>query len=455
MDVLSKFRRSIMFFLKALVVATVTTAFIGVWQNFYSETLYSGRGNYLLVSLYMAIFVTFGSIYDGFKVGIMRLHELVYSLSLAILFANGFIYVILSLIAGEMLNPLALVALTVLQIVMLTALMYSLSSVDFALHRARSVLAVFEPNTRNDIIKKVSLIKDRFDLEKGITVDRGIDEIKREIDNYETVLICDFDAELKNEVLKYCYSQNKRIYMLPSSADTVLNGSYQVQIFDTPVLFLRNGGLSTEQQIVKRTFDIVFSGLGILITAPLMLIIAVLIKCTSRGPVIFKQQRVTLNGKIFNIYKFRSMKVLSEDEVKKTTVHDDRITFIGKLIRPLRLDELPQLFNILFSQMSVVGPRPEMVELVREYSEKLPEFQLRHKVKAGLTGYAQIYGKYNTTPQNKLNMDIHYIEHYSLLLDIKLCAMTLKILFVKSSTEGFSEFESNVKTDINEKSEKI
>ena len=149
------------------------------------------------------------------------------------------------------------------------------------------------------------------------------------------------------------------------------------------------------------------------------------------------------------------MNVLSEEEVKKTTVHDDRITFIGKLIRPLRLDELPQLFNILFSQMSVVGPRPEMVELVREYSEKLPEFQLRHKVKAGLTGYAQIYGKYNTTPQNKLNMDIHYIEHYSLLLDIKLCAMTLKILFVKSSTEGFSEFESNVKTDINEKSEKI
>ncbi len=446
-EVLAKFRKSIMFFLKVLVVATVATAFVGVWQSYYGETLYSGRGNYLLVSLYLAIFITFGSIYDGFKVGIMRLHELVYSLGLAILFANGFIYIILSLIANQMLNPLPLTVLTVVQVVMLIVLMYSLSSVYFALHKPRSVLAVFDADTRNDIIKKVSLIKDRFSLDKGITVDRGIDEIKREIDGYETVLICDFDSSVKNEVLKYCYAKNKRVYMLPSSADTVVNGSYQVQIFDTPVLFLRNGGLSTEQKIVKRVFDIFFSGLGIVVFSPLMLVISFLVKFTSRGPIIFKQQRVTLNGKIFNIYKFRSMRVLSDDELKKTTVDDDRITFVGRLIRPFRLDELPQLFNILFGHMSVVGPRPEMVELVRDYSEKLPDFQLRHKVKAGLTGYAQIYGKYNTTPQNKLNMDIHYIEHYSILQDIKLCAMTLKILFVKSSTEGFSDADSKLENN--------
>ena len=441
-----------MFFLKCLVIATVTTAFIGVWQNFYGQTLFSGKGNYLLVFLYVAVFVIFGSIYDGFKVGIMRVHELVYSLSLAVFFSNVFIYIILSLIAENLMNPLPLIVLTAFQSVILIVLMYSLSHVYFALYKARSVLAVFAPDMRNDIIKKISLIKERFALDKGITTDRGLDEIKREIDKYTTVLICDFDPTLKAEVLKYCYAENKRIYILPSSADTILNGSYQVQVFDTPVLFLHNGGLSMEQRIIKRMFDIIVSGLGIIITSPIMLLTAIAVKLTSRGPVIFKQPRITRDQKVFNIYKFRSMKVEKNSEVKKTTVKDDRVTLAGKIIRPLRLDELPQLFNILFGHMSVVGPRPEMIELVQDYSAKLPEFNLRHKVKAGLTGYAQIYGKYNTTPQNKLNMDLHYIEHYSLLEDIKLCVMTLKILFVRESTEGFSEADSRLK-NVSDRSE--
>ena len=441
-----------MFFLKCLVIATVTTAFIGVWQNFYCQTLFSGKGNYLLVFLYVAVFVIFGSIYDGFKVGIMRVHELVYSLSLAVFFSNVFIYIILSLIAENLMNPLPLIVLTAFQSVILIVLMYSLSHVYFALYKARSVLAVFAPDMRNDIIKKISLIKERFALDKGITTDRGLDEIKREIDKYTTVLICDFDPTLKAEVLKYCYAENKRIYILPSSADTILNGSYQVQVFDTPVLFLHNGGLSMEQRIIKRMFDIIVSGLGIIITSPIMLLTAIAVKLTSRGPVIFKQPRITRDQKVFNIYKFRSMKVEKNSEVKKTTVKDDRVTLAGKIIRPLRLDELPQLFNILFGHMSVVGPRPEMIELVQDYSAKLPEFNLRHKVKAGLTGYAQIYGKYNTTPQNKLNMDLHYIEHYSLLEDIKLCVMTLKILFVRESTEGFSEADSRLK-NVSDRSE--
>ncbi len=452
MSLLIKLRNTVMFFMKCSVVAIIAVAFVGIWQNYYSETLYYGRGNYLLVSLYVALFVVFGSVYDGFKVGIMRVHELSYSLSLAVLFSNGFIYIILCLIAERVLNPLALLALTVFQVIVIIACMHSLSSAYFALYKARRVLAVFDPSMRNDIIKKMSLISERFTLAKGITTDRSFEDIKREIDKFQTVLICDFDPALKDEVLKYCYANNKRIYLLPSSGDTILNGSYQVHVFDTPVLFLHNGGLSMEQRFIKRVFDIVVSGASILILSPLMILIAIVVKCTSRGPIIFKQPRITINQKVFNIYKFRSMRVIDGDEVKKTTVDDDRITWIGKLIRPLRLDELPQLFNILFGDMSVVGPRPEMIELVKDYSQKLPEFNLRHKVKAGLTGYAQIYGKYNTTPLNKLNMDIHYIEHYSFLEDIKLCAMTLKILFVRESTEGFSEKDSKLSND-NEKKE--
>lgn len=444
MGLLVKFRNTIMLFLKTLVVITLTTVFIGVWQNYYRESHFVNRGNYVVVFAYVAILLVFGIVYEGFKVGILRMHELSYSLSLATFFTNFFTYVELCLIARKVLNPIPIAVLFVVQVLIIIVMMYALGHVYFTLYKPRKILAIFTPENRNDIIKKISLIKERFALGKGITVDRDINEIKTEIDKHEAILICDFDPVLKAEILKYCYANNKRIYLLPSSADAILNGSYPVQVFDTPVLFLHNGGLSMEQRFVKRTFDIILSGIGIIIASPIMLAVAIGIKLTSPGPIIFKQQRITRGQKLFSIYKFRSMKVSTDTEVKKTTVDDDRVTLIGKVIRPLRIDELPQLFNILFGDMSIVGPRPEMIELVEDYSAKLPEFNLRHKVKAGLTGYAQIYGKYNTTPQNKLNMDLYYIEHYSFLQDIKLIVMTLKILFMRESTEGFTEKDSRV-----------
>lgn len=442
-----KFRNTIMFFLKATVILMLSTSFFGVWQNWYRDALFGKRGNYVVAFVYVAALLVFGSVYDAFKVGIYRMHELSYSLSLAALFTNFFTYLILCLIARRMMNPLGMILLLVAQVVIIILMMYLMSHVYFSLYKARRVLAIFEHGNQNDIIKKVQIIRDRFQLTKGITTDRGLEAIKREVDGYDTVLICDFDPTMKSEVLKYCYAKNKRIYLLPSSADTILNGSYQVQVFDTPVLFLHNGGLSMEQRIIKRIFDILLSLLGIIVLSPIMLITAIAIKLTSKGPIIFKQKRITRDQKEFCIYKFRSMKVSDTNEVKKTTVDDDRVTVVGKIIRPLRIDETPQLFNILFGDMSIVGPRPEMKELVDDYSAKLPEFNLRHKVKAGLTGYAQIYGKYNTTPQNKLNMDLYYIEHYSLLEDVKLIAMTLKILFLRESTEGFSEADSRLSDD--------
>ena len=436
-----------MFFLKATVILVLSTSFFGVWQNWYRDALFGKRGNYVVAFVYVAALLVFGSVYDAFKVGIYRMHELSYSLSLAALFTNFFTYLILCLIARRMMNPLGMILLLVAQVVIILLMMYLMSHVYFSLYKARRVLAIFEHGNQNDIIKKVQIIRERFQLTKGITTDRGLEAIKREVDGYDTVLICDFDPTMKSEVLKYCYAKNKRIYLLPSSADTILNGSYQVQVFDTPVLFLHNGGLSMEQRIIKRIFDILLSLLGIIVLSPIMLITAIAIKLTSKGPIIFKQKRITRDQKEFCIYKFRSMKVSDTNEVKKTTVDDDRVTVVGKIIRPLRIDETPQLFNILFGDMSIVGPRPEMKELVDDYSAKLPEFNLRHKVKAGLTGYAQIYGKYNTTPQNKLNMDLYYIEHYSLLEDVKLIAMTLKILFLRESTEGFSEADSRLSDD--------
>jgi lipopolysaccharide/colanic/teichoic acid biosynthesis glycosyltransferase len=178
-----------------------------------------------------------------------------------------------------------------------------------------------------------------------------------------------------------------------------------------------------------------------------MLIAAIAIKLDDGGPIFFKQNRITRNGKIFNVLKFRSMIVdADKDGAKKAEVGDDRITKVGRIIRACRLDELPQLINVLKGDMSLVGPRPERIENVYEYSNAYPEFELRHKVKGGITGYAQLYGKYNTSPKDKLNMDLIYIETYSIIQDIKLLILTIKILFMKESTEGFdASANANIK----------
>ena len=255
---------------------------------------------------------------------------------------------------------------------------------------------------------------------------------------------CGIDKNLQKQIISYCYTKEKRTYLLPDTTDIIINNSYNIQIADTPVLMSQNRGLTLEQQLIKRILDIFISAFALVITLPITLVCAIAIKIDDGGPVFYRQNRVTKDGKIFNIIKFRSMRTDAEkDGARKAVDNDDRITRVGKVIRAFRIDELPQLLNILFGDMSIVGPRPERIENVFEYSQMYPEFELRHKVKAGLTGLAQLYGKYNTRPEDKLHMDLTYIEDYSLLLDLKLVILTFKILFMKESTEGF-EKEANV-----------
>jgi len=363
-------------------------------------------------------------------------------------------YLELSLVARIMLNPINMIILTVCQFLIIAISDYTQNSVYFKLYRAKHIIAIYGKDRQSrEIIRKMQHIKERYSIDKGITIDHSIIEIKAEIDKFEAVLICDFEKSLKDELLRYCYATRKRIYLLPSTNDIITNSSYQSQIFDTPVLICRNRGLSMEQRIIKRFMDIVLSSIAILLTCDIMLIIAIAIKLYDKGPILFKQNRVTINGKIFNVYKFRSMIVdADKDGARKATTSDDRITPVGKIIRPLRMDELPQFFNVLFGSMSIVGPRPERTEHVHQYTQKFPEFDLRHRVKGGITGYAQIYGKYNTSPIDKLNMDLIYIENYSVLNDIKLMVMTIKILFVKESSEGFSD-EANANVEKTSKHE--
>lgn len=434
---------------KIMIIAATTLGFIETWNSNYTDTLFSKNGNYVVIFSYVLILVTFSSLYGAFNIGIYRIHETIYSFSLAVVFTNLVMYLELSLIARSLVRVAPMVLGVIYQIAVIFIGCLCANTIYFKLYSARRMVAIFgDDQTGFALINKMSRIPERFKIECGINANTtDMKEIKRLIDKYEAVVICDIDKNLEKEIFSYCYTNCKRTYLLPAITDIIINSSYEIQISDTPVLMSRNRGLTTEQELIKRCMDILISSVGIIITSPIMLICAIAIKLDDSGPIFFKQNRITKNGRIFNVLKFRSMVVDAEkDGAQKATEHDSRITKVGKIIRACRADELPQLFNVLRGDMSMVGPRPERIENVYEYSQQYPEFELRHRVKAGLTGYAQLYGKYNTSPEDKLNMDLIYIETYSLLQDIKLLILTFKILFMRESTEGFdSSANSNVK----------
>ena len=290
-----------------------------------------------------------------------------------------------------------------------------------------------------DILQKFASRKDKYRIVKCMDIKEGLWRIEEEIEvGYGAVVLWDIPTADRNRLLKYCYSRSIRVYMMPKIPDVLIKGSDQLHLFDTPIFLTREYALTVEQRIAKRLIDIICSLLLLLIASPFMLITAIAIKCYDGGPVLYKQVRCTRGAKEFMIMKFRSMRVDAEKDgvARLAAKNDSRITPVGRFIRAVRIDELPQLFNILKGDMSFIGPRPERPEIIRQYMEEMPEFAFRMKVKAGLAGYAQVYGKYNTTPYDKLKLDLSYIENYSVWLDLKLMLLTLKILIKPESTEG-------------------
>ena len=230
------------------------------------------------------------------------------------------------------------------------------------------------------------------------------------------------------------------MFVIPRVGDVIMSGAWPMHMFHLPMLRVGRYMASPEFLFIKRAMDIVISLLALIILSPLFLITAIAVK-SDGGPAFYKQVRLTKDGKQFEILKFRSMRVDAEKDgvARLAAKNDSRITPVGEFIRAVRIDELPQLFNILKGEMSFIGPRPERPQIIREYIEEMPEFAYRTRVKAGLAGYAQVYGKYNTTPYDKLKLDLFYIENYSVWLDLKLMLLTLKILFTPDSTEGVDE----------------
>lgn len=424
-----------------------TVLYYLIWlYNYQGVTFpYLGRGKYVLMGVYAVLVLILFHYSDGFSYGHSKLADITISQCIAIFLVNFLTYWQLSLIANVMVAVPPMLLLTLFDIFLCLVCCYTYTAIYHRYHTPRDLLMIYGTKNALALETKMAMRGDKYRITQTISVDEGLERICGEIEKHESVLLNDIPAQIRNDILKYCYTNEIRVYTTPKLSDIIISGAEKICIFDTPLLLIKGTGLNLEQRIIKRAMDLVLCALAMVVAAPIMLIVAIAIKLEDGGPVFFKQERVTLNGRRFDILKFRSMIVDAEKlgEVIPATDHDPRITKVGRVIRATRIDELPQIINILKGEMSIVGPRPERVEHVEKYQKEIPEFIYRTKVKGGLTGYAQIYGKYNTSPYDKLRLDLTYIEEYSILLDIKLILMTLQIMVRKESTEGFkSENES-------------
>lgn len=443
---LDQYKRLLRFAFNILLLGCLMFFFIRIWDRNYNDWIvfpFYYKGFLLMGAFYALFFVIFSYILGGMKIGYLKSSSLMLSQTLALIAANVSIYLETVLLSARFVNIIPMIELTAIDIVVIFIWTFLVNRIFRKLFPARHILLLYEEYDPSMLLRKVNSRKDRYLIKKSMNVEEGWESITKEMCNYDAVFLCDIHSPLRNRLVKYCYANGIRSYITPKISDIIIRSSENIHMFDTPLLLSRNNGLSFEQKLVKRFMDIVISLVMLVITSPFMLVTAVAIKLYDGGPVFFRQKRCTINGREFYIHKFRSMIVNAEKEgeVIPATDDDERITPVGKVIRKTRLDELPQFIDILKGDMSVVGPRPERVEHVEMYTREIPEFSYRLKVKGGLTGYAQIYGKYNTTAYDKLKLDLMYIQNYSLLLDLKLIIMTVKIIFVKESTEGFEDAE--------------
>ena len=411
---------------------------------------------------FLALLAWFNKTYNSYTLGYFRIRQLVFSQSLSDFFSTAIIYFGVSVAWFRFQSPLLFFPMLILMGFWNCVWSFCANSYYYKLVRSYRTVVIYR--NENDLRRFGDItgkpIERLFTIEKYIQYD-GTDyfALEEKIREFDAIFVTGVNATLMNGLCKYCADNDVRGFFLPHLGDVIMCGAVHIKSFTTPVLSVRRATKPLEYLVVKRAFDILASFLALVVLSPLFLLTAVLIKVYDRGPVFYKQVRLTENGREFKIIKFRSMRVDAEkDGVARLSTgdRDPRITPVGRFIRACRLDELPQLINILKGDMSIVGPRPERPEIAREYEKYLPEFRLRLQVKAGLTGYAQVYGKYNTNPYEKLEFDLLYINQMNALVDLELMFNTVRILFSKESTEGAeSETAWYRDTNRNEKTEAL
>ena len=309
-------------------------------------------------------------------------------------------------------------------------------------HRGEEAVVVCGPGCSSG--GQLSLRRDKIRIRETVSSDVPPAELREKLLTAGTAILTGVPQDVRDELVRFCFERDIRCYLVPTVSDVMMRSGRTVRMTDTTLLLLPNAGLTARQRMQKRLFDIFAAVAAIGITWPLMVLIALAIRLEDGGPVLFTQDRLTEKGRIFRIYKFRSMRADNRQRsYVLTRKNDSRLTSVGKVIRRLHLDELPQLVNILKGEMSFVGPRPECPDLAAQYRELIPQFDYRLKARAGLTGYAQVHGKYNSAPGEKLKMDLYYITNYSFALDIKLMLQTVKILFLQEKSEGIDPWQTS------------
>ena len=444
-SILYKCRKSIVLAMKLILYAMLMGSFFLILSIHNPQVLVPSRTAAVTAVTFVVGGLLLTNIYGRYDIGQRKSKPIIYSLTLSVLFTDIFTFIMLVIMNTNDANNkefleediLLLIVVFLLQIFLIIVFTYGGHAIYFTFVKPENCLIITDSQeTLHDLRRGINKYKKQYQV--GLVLLYDDPAIWEEILNVDTVFLNNVPSSRRTEIVEYCYQKMKNVYYNPEIVDVVNINSRHVILDDVSMIAAEIKELSVEQRMVKRIMDIVVALLGLVITSPFLILCALAIKLGDGGKIFFCQGRVTRDGEVFTIYKFRTM--VEDADKHLVTDHDDRITPVGRFLRKYRLDELPQLFNILKGDMSLVGPRPEMTEYVYAYSESLPEFQYRHRVKAGLTGYAQIMGKYNTTSKDKLILDLMYIENFSLWNDIKIIFQTILVLFKASdSTEAFSE----------------
>ena len=426
---------------KIINVVLITAPFASCWYAYYAARLYSPffrRGNWAVIALYMALYFTYVKVYDAFAVSTSRIGELVYSQILALGFTDAILYVITYLLTKFIPNPLPLLTAFFGQAVLAVAWSITAHNVYFAIFPPIRSAVIYDRRPELEMLVSHYRMEKKFNVMLTQDICTCLADLGA-LDEMEAVFLGGIHSHERNIILKYCLDKNIDVYVIPRIGDTIMSGAQRTHMFHLPILHMGWFHQPVEYLFVKRLMDIVISAAALVVTSPIMFLTAFVVHMEDGGTVFYRQERLTKDGRIFKLLKFRSMRMDAEsngEAVLSEGENDGRVTKVGRVIRRYRIDELPQFFMILKGDMALVGPRPERPEIAKQYEKELPEFALRLKGKAGLTGYAQVYGKYNTQPYDKLQMDLMYLSHPSIVEDMRILFLTVKVLFQKESTEG-------------------
>lgn len=441
---LRKLEATLVFLTKSTLYIILFWIFYGIYAKSNWWLLNLSRTSGVTIATYVTMNYMFSNIYGRFDIGKRKTKPIIYSMVLSTAFTDIISLFMLSLMnTNEKKNPTfmleqphLMIVIFALQFIVILVYSYCGNAIYFKIYDPENCIVITSSQqSLNEIIRGVLKYKLQYKVTK--VADYRDEKLRQYIAEFDTVFVYDVPVKERTEIVEYCYQNMKNVYFNPDMHDVIERNSRHIILDDVSMFGNFSKGLTLEQKIVKRAMDIVISIIALILCSPLFLIAVICIKLEDGGKVIFKQNRATRGGRIFSVYKLRTMK---EDVENYSVVeNDDRVTKVGKILRKYRIDEIPQFYNVLKGDMSVVGPRPEMLANIFNYTSVLPEFEYRLRVKAGITGYAQIAGKYNTSPKDKLILDLMYIEEYSFWLDIKLLFQTLIILFKKDSTEAFKK----------------